>query len=193
MNVTETAVAGVLVLEIEPVEDERGFFARTWDQADLGSRGLTARLDQVSIAFNSVAGTLRGLHYQAAPHEEAKTIRCIAGAIFDVAVDLREGSPTRHRWVGVELSASNRRSLFIPEGCAHGYVTLTDATEVQYLISVPYRPDAARGYRWDDPAFAIAWPVPIHRISARDATLPYLARDADVDRATRRRSVPGSG
>lgn len=174
MNVVETVVQGVLVLEVEPIADERGFFARTWDRGDLASRGLTAHLDQVSIAFNEVAGTLRGLHFQAAPHGEAKTVRCTAGAIFDVAVDLRESSLTRHRWVGVELSASNHRSLLVPEGCAHGYITLTDGAEVQYQISAPYRPEAARGYRWDDPAFAIAWPVEVRRISPRDAALPYV-------------------
>jgi dTDP-4-dehydrorhamnose 3,5-epimerase len=174
MKVAETILQGVLVLEVEPIPDERGFFARTWDRAELASRDLTADLDQVSIAFNEVAGTLRGLHFQAAPHGEAKTVRCTAGAIFDVAVDLRESSPTRHRWVGVELSASNHRSLFVPEGCAHGYVTLSDGTEVQYQISARYRPEAARGYRWNDPTLAIEWPVPIQRISARDAALPYV-------------------
>jgi dTDP-4-dehydrorhamnose 3,5-epimerase len=167
-------LGGVLILEIEPVADDRGYFARIWDRADLDSRGLTAHLNQVSIAFNQVAGTLRGLHFQAAPDDEAKTVRCTNGAIFDVAVDLREGSPTQHRWVGVELSAANHRSLFIPEGCAHGYVTLTDGAEVQYQISAPYRPEAARGFRWDDPTFAIDWPVMVRRISARDASLPYI-------------------
>jgi len=177
MRLLETILDGVLVLEIEPIADERGFFARTWDAGDLASRGLTAGQAQVSIANNEIAGTLRGLHYQADPHAEAKTIRCTAGAIFDVAVDLREGSPTRLRWVGVELSATNRRGLFVPEGCAHGYVTLTDGAEVQYQISMPHHPDAARGYRWDDPTLAIDWPVPVRRISARDAALPYLEGD----------------
>jgi dTDP-4-dehydrorhamnose 3,5-epimerase len=177
MKVLETALKGVLILEIEPTGDERGFFARTWDREDLLSRGLTADMDQVSIAFNQVAGTLRGLHFQAAPHGEAKTVRCTAGAIFDVAVDLRDLSPTRLRWIGVELSAGNRRSLFIPEGFAHGYVTLSDGAEVQYQISAPYRPDDARGYRWDDPTLAIEWPVPVKRISARDAALPYVEGD----------------
>jgi dTDP-4-dehydrorhamnose 3,5-epimerase len=174
MKVAETAIQGVLLLDIEPAADERGYFARTWDRADLKSRGLTSELDQVSIAYNDVAGTLRGLHFQAAPHGEAKTVRCTAGAIFDVAVDLRDRSPTQFQWVGFELSAVNHRSLFIPEGCAHGYVTLSPGAEVQYQISAPYRPDAARGYRWDDPAFAIEWPVKIRCISARDAALPLV-------------------
>jgi dTDP-4-dehydrorhamnose 3,5-epimerase len=174
MKIVETILRGVLILEIEPVTDERGFFARTWDRGELAARGLTAELDQLSIAFNEIAGTLRGLHSQTAPHGEAKTVRCTAGAIFDVAVDLRDGSPTHLKWVGVELSAGDHRGLFIPEGCAHGYVTLTDGAEVQYQISTPYLPDAARGYRWDDPTLAIEWPVPIRRISARDAALPYV-------------------
>lgn len=174
MKVVETLLRNVLILEVEPIADERGQFARTWDREELVARGLTADVAQVSLAYNERAGTLRGLHFQAAPHEEAKTVRCTAGAIFDVAVDLREASPTRHKWVGVELSAANRRSLFVPEGCAHGYVTLSDGAEMQYMISTPYRPDAARGYRWDDPTLAIEWPVPIVRLSPRDAELPYL-------------------
>ena len=178
MRVIETAIHGVLVLEMDPISDERGFFARTWDRAALTSRGLTADLDQLSIAFNEVAGTLRGLHFQAAPHSEAKTVRCTTGAIFDVAVDIRAGSSTRLRWVGIELTATNRRSLFIPEGCAHGYVTLTDGAEVQYQISTQYQPEAVRGYRWDDPTLAIEWPVAIRRISARDAALPFVEGDS---------------
>jgi len=177
MRLLDTILGGVLVLEIEPIADERGFFARAWDAAELVSRGLTAGQAQVSIAHNEIAGTLRGLHLQADPHAEAKTIRCTAGAIFDVAVDLRDGSPTRLRWVGVELSAANRRALFVPEGCAHGYVTLTDGAEVQYQISTPHHLEAAHGYRWDDPTLAIDWPVPVRRISARDAALPYLQGD----------------
>lgn len=178
MKVVETVLPDVLVFEVEPIADERGLFARTWEQAELVSRGLTADVVQVSLAYNEVAGTLRGLHFQAAPHDEAKVVRCTAGAIFDVAVDLREGSPTRLRCVGVELSATNRRSLFVPEGCAHGYVTLTDGAEVQYMISTSYLRDAARGYRWDDPTLAIDWPVPIVRISDRDAALPFVERSS---------------
>ena len=174
MTVVETAVGGVLILEAQAITDERGFFARTWDRAVLEQRGLTAHVAQVSIAYNELAGTLRGLHLQMPPHEEAKTVRCTKGAIYDVAVDLREGSRTRLGWVGVELSESNHRGLFIPEGCAHGYVTLTDRTEVEYMISVPYAPDSARGYRWDDPSFAIEWPVQVSRISQRDRDIPLI-------------------
>ena len=174
MKVVETDLAGVLILEAEPVLDERGFFARVWDRSELESRGLTTTVSQVGIAFNELAGTLRGLHFQGPPDGEAKTVRCTVGAIFDVAVDLRVESPTSHRWVGVELSSVNRRSLFIPEGCAHGYVTLVDRSEVQYQISTGYRPGLARGYRWDDPAFGIIWPVPILRVSERDRSLPLI-------------------
>src|SRR3990172_7189980 len=163
MKITETPIPGVLILEPEPVFDGRGFFARTWDRADLEARALTADLSQISVAFNTVAGTLRGLHVQAAPHAEAKTIRCTAGAIFDVAVDLRTGSRARYTWFGMELTAANRRALYIPEGCAHGYLTLTDNAEVRYEISVPHRPQSARGYRWNDPMFAIAWPAAVIR------------------------------
>jgi dTDP-4-dehydrorhamnose 3,5-epimerase len=175
MKVVDTAIEGVLILEIEPIADQRGFFARTWDRAALVSHGLTADLEQVSLAFNDVAGTLRGLHFQIAPHGEAKTVRCTAGAVFDVAVDLREGSPTHFRWVGSELSAANRRSLFVPEGCAHGYITLVDASEVQYQISTPYNKESSRGIRWNDPTLAIDWPIPVQKISDADASLPFIA------------------
>lgn len=191
MMVVETALNGVLILEVEPIGDERGMFARMWDRHALSSRGLTATIDQVSIAYNQIAGTLRGLHYQADPYAEAKTIRCTAGGVFDVAVDLRDGSPTRLRWIGVELTAANRRSLFVPEGCAHGYVSLTDAAEVQYQISTPYQPDAFRGYRWDDPAFAIEWPVEVRRISQRDAALPYIG-EVPASGISRRSAAQGS-
>jgi dTDP-4-dehydrorhamnose 3,5-epimerase len=177
VRIVETDLEGVLVLEVEPIADERGLFARTWDQQELAARGLTAQVSQVSVAFNEVAGTMRGLHYQAMPHAEAKTVRCTAGAIFDVAVDLREESPSRYTWFGIELSAANRRSLFVPEGCAHGYVTLVDSAEVEYQISVPHHPEASRGYRWDDPRLSIAWPVEVRRISARDLALPFLPTD----------------
>ena len=174
MRAEATKIAGVLLIEPEPIDDERGFFARTWDRAALEGLGATVAISQTSVAFNRRRGTLRGMHLQVAPDEEAKTIRCTAGAIFDVAVDLRPGSVTFRRWIGVELTAANRRSLFVPEGCAHGYVSLVDATEVAYQISVPHIPASARGYRWDDPAFGIEWPIPIERVSSRDAGwLPF--------------------
>lgn len=174
MRVIETGIAGVLVLDLDRLPDERGFFARTWDAAVLKALGYDARVAECSIAFNDVAGTLRGLHIQVDPFAEAKTVRCTAGAIWDVAVDLRIGSPTLHHWYGIELTAANRRSLFVPPGCAHGYLTLAPSTEVTYAISVPHLPDAARGYRYDDPAFGIQWPAPVVRISARDAAYPLI-------------------
>jgi dTDP-4-dehydrorhamnose 3,5-epimerase len=168
----ETTVEGTWVLEPERFEDERGFFARTWDAAELEDRGLESGLVQCSIAYNRVRGTLRGLHYQVAPHEEAKLVRCTAGAIFDVAVDLRSGSPTFAGWFGVELSADNRLALYIPPGCAHGYLTLTAGSEVSYQMSTAHAPDAARGVRFDDPAFGVAWPGEVVVINERDRSYP---------------------
>lgn len=165
-------VGGVWVLEPERFEDERGFFARTWDTGEFEQRGLSGRLVQCSISYNRLRGTLRGLHYQAAPHEEAKLVRCTAGAVFDVAVDLRPDSSTYLGWYGVELSADNRLGLYIPEGCAHGFLTLADDSEVLYQISEFWAPDAARGVRWDDPAFGIRWPGEVVVINERDRTYP---------------------
>lgn len=169
MKFVETPLAGLVVVEQERLEDERGFFARTFDAVELFS------VVQMSTSFNVRAGTLRGLHYQAEPHGEFKLVRCTRGAIFDVAVDLRPGSPTLHRWFAAELTARNGRALLIPSGFAHGLQTLDDESEVLYAMDAPYVADAARGVRWDDPAFAIQWPPapPGGRpISARDATYP---------------------
>jgi len=171
----ETALAGVWVIEPEPHADERGFFARTWCAREFEARGLNPALAQCSVSWNRARGTVRGLHYQAAPHEEAKLVRCTRGAIHDVAVDLRPGSPTRHRWIAVELTGDNRRMLFVPEGVAHGFQTLVDDTEVFYQISRAFHPDAQRGVRWHDPALGIAWPLHDAIVSARDAALPLLA------------------
>ena len=168
----ETGIEGVWVVEPERHADERGFFARTWDGDELAERGLNGNLSQCSISFNHRRGTLRGMHYQEAPHEEAKLVRCTAGAIFDVAVDLRPDSPTFTRWVGHELAAENRLALYVPEGCAHGFITLADGAEVAYQISERYAPEAARGVRWDDPTFAIDWPVEVNVISERDRSYP---------------------
>jgi dTDP-4-dehydrorhamnose 3,5-epimerase len=170
MIFTETDIHGVWVVEPERYEDERGFFARTWDPDDFAAHGLNPHLAQCSISFNARRGTLRGLHFQVAPHEEAKLVRCTAGAMFDVALDLRTHSPTFGSWFGTTLSAENRRALYVPEGCAHGFLTLADATEVQYQISAPHTPDSARGVRWDDPAFGIEWPCEVDVISERDRT-----------------------
>jgi dTDP-4-dehydrorhamnose 3,5-epimerase len=168
----KTGIEGVWLVEPERFEDERGFFARTWDPDEFSIQGLNPRLVQCSISFNRRSGTLRGLHYQAAPHEEGKLVRCTSGAIFDVALDLRSESPTFKAWFGAPISDENRLALYIPEGCAHGFLTLEDSTEVHYQITEFYVPEAARGVRWDDPAFGIAWPGEVHVISDRDRTYP---------------------
>lgn len=170
-----TEIDGVVVVDAERREDERGFFARTWSDDEFRDRGLDPAISQISISFNRKARTLRGLHLQRPPHEEAKLVRCTMGRVFDVAVDLRPTSPTCRRWVGVELTAENRRALFVPKGCAHGFLTLTDDAELLYLITTPYAADAAAGVRWDDPAFAIDWPAVPEVISDRDATYPDFA------------------
>lgn len=171
----ETALPGVFVIEPEPWEDQRGFFARTWCQREFAEHGLDPRLVQCSVSFNRRRGTLRGMHYQAPPHAEAKLIRCTRGAIWDVALDLRSGSPTFGQHVGEELSAANRAALYIPEGFAHGFQTLEDDTEVLYQMSEFYAPDAARGIRFDDPAFGIRWPLPEPIMLNRDRTYPDFA------------------
>jgi dTDP-4-dehydrorhamnose 3,5-epimerase len=172
----ETEIAGVHVVEPERHEDVRGFFARTWDAETFGAAGLADAVVQTSVSFNRLRGTLRGMHYQADPHAETKLVRCSAGAVFDVAVDLRQGSPTFSRWVGAHLSAENGLALYIPEGCAHGFLTLADSTEVTYQMSAPHVPEAARGVRYDDPAFAIEWPEDVAVITERDRTYPDFTR-----------------
>jgi dTDP-4-dehydrorhamnose 3,5-epimerase len=168
----DTPLPGVRIVEPERIADERGFFARTYDAAELGP------VVQMSTSFNARAGTLRGLHFQADPHAEDKLVRCTRGAIFDVAVDLRPGSPTRLRWIGVELGEDDGRALLVPKGYAHGFQTRRDTTEVLYAMSAPFVPGAARGVRWDDPAIGIDWPAPPggrRTMSERDATYPDLA------------------
>jgi dTDP-4-dehydrorhamnose 3,5-epimerase len=174
MIFTEAALPGAFVIDIERHDDDRGFFARSFCREEFASRGIEAPNEQCSLSYNARRGTLRGMHYQAAPHEESKLVRCTAGAIFDVIVDLREKSPTHRRWYGAELSAANRRSLFVPKGVAHGFVTLADATEVLYMISPAYAPEAGRGFAWNDAAIAIEWPIRPVVISARDAGYPQL-------------------
>ena len=174
MIFTETPLPGAYLIELEPLADERGFFARSYCAEEFAARNLGPALKQCSVSFNVRSGTLRGLHYQGAPHEEHKLVRCTAGAVFDVIVDIRTASPTYRRWFGAELTMDNRRSLFIPPGFAHGFVSLTDDTEVYYMISVAHSPELGRGLRWNDPAFAIEWPMPPTVISARDASYPLL-------------------
>lgn len=174
MHVEPTAIPGCVVVRPERVEDERGHFARTWDGALFDRLGLTPEVAQCSVSYNHVAGTLRGMHFQAAPHEEAKLVRCTRGAIWDVCLDLRPASPTYRRWHGETLTAENGVALYVPEGCAHGFLTLADASEVFYTISAPYVPEAGRGVRYDDPAFGIAWPGEVRAIHPRDAGYPDL-------------------
>ena len=172
MKFTPSPLDGVWVLDLERIEDDRGFFARTWCEEELRNQGLDGRLSQCSISWNRRRGTLRGMHYQADPHAETKIVRATRGGIFDVAVDLRKQSPTFRRWFGVELTAENRRALYVPPGCAHGFQTLSDDTEVLYMISVPYVAAAARGVRWNDAAFGIEWPIANPTLSPRDRDYP---------------------
>jgi dTDP-4-dehydrorhamnose 3,5-epimerase len=175
--VRELPLTGVFLVEPEPQSDERGFFARIFDSQHFRKLGLVTHFPEWSVSFNRQTGTLRGMHYQLAPHAEVKLVRCTAGAIYDVVLDLRPDSSTRGRWIATELSADNRRMVYIPEGMAHGFQTLSDAAEVLYHISSPFEPSAARGVRWDDPAFKINWPFVEQRIiSVRDRSFPdYIA------------------
>jgi len=164
----EAELKGIYVIDPERVEDERGFFARTWCQHEFQTNGLNIRWVQGNIAFNKRKGTLRGLHYQAPPFEEIKLVRCTLGAIYDVAIDLRLNSPTFKKWMAVELTSENRRMVYIPQGIAHGYQTLADNTEVLYQISEFFHQESTKGVRWNDPAFNIHWPIDINVISDRD-------------------------
>jgi len=175
MIFTQTPLAGAYVIEIEPLGDARGFFARTVADKEFAAHGLIASFVQQSISWNPQPGTLRGLHYQAAPHEEDKLVRVTRGAIFDVIVDLRRGSATRGKWFGVELSADNHRQLYIPKGFAHGFQTTLPDTEISYQMTAPFHAKAARGLRWDDPAIGIDWPAAAQvLISDKDRALPGL-------------------
>lgn len=172
MKFVSTALAGAFVIEFEPLMDERGFFARTFCQQEFEALGLDSNLRQCSISFNRRRGTLRGMHYQVAPHEEAKLVRCTRGAVHDVVVDLRASSPTFSHWIAIRLSADNRRMIYIPRGFAHGFQTLVDDTEIAYQMSEFYHPECARGLRWNDPRFAIEWPLAESIISERDRSYP---------------------
>ena len=169
----ETELPGAYVIDLERREDERGFFARAWCEDEFAAHGLSTRVAQCNLSWNERQGTLRGMHFQRPPHAEVKLIRCTRGAIYDVIVDLRPESPAHGRWIGVELTAENRRLLYVPEGFAHGYQTLEDDTETYYQVSVPYAPGAEDGLRWDDPAIGIEWPETYERvISAKDRAWP---------------------
>ena len=172
MIFTELKLSGAYLIEPERREDERGWFARTFSQDEFQAYGLNPLIVQSSVSFNHRAGTLRGMHYQADPHAEAKVVRCTAGAIYDAILDLRPFSPTFKQWLAVELTADNHRMLYIPEGLAHGFQTLVDHSEVLYQMSEFYHPESARGVRWNDPAFGIEWPAAERIISERDQAFP---------------------
>lgn len=183
MIFVETELKGVFIIEPEKLEDERGFFARVWCQKEFSKYGLNPLLVQCNISFNKKKNTLRGMHYQAPPYQEDKLIRCTMGAIYDVAIDLRSDSPTFRKQVAVVLTAQNRKMLYVPAGCAHGFQTLEDNTEVYYQMSQFYVPKAARGVRWDDPLFDIQWPAAKARmIGKRDREYPdFIVADHGDD------------
>jgi dTDP-4-dehydrorhamnose 3,5-epimerase len=168
----ETELNGVFLIEPERLEDNRGFFARAWCRKEFMAHGLTAAFVQSNISFNKHIGTLRGMHFQIAPHEEAKLVRCTMGAIYDVIIDLRPESSTFLRWIATELTAENRKMLYVPENFAHGYQALADKTEVFYQVSQFYVPDSERGVRFDDPTFGIKWPIDVKVISDKDRRWP---------------------
>ncbi len=172
MRFTPTAIDGVTVIELDPIEDDRGSFARTFCEEEFEKAGISMRVRQADISHNARAFTLRGLHYQAHPHWEPKLVQCVRGRIWDVAVDLRPESETYRRWAGVELSPGLGRLFYVPRGCAHGFLTLEDDSDVAYLMGEAHAPGAGRGLRWDDPAFGIAWPAAPAHISERDAAYP---------------------
>jgi dTDP-4-dehydrorhamnose 3,5-epimerase len=170
----ETGLAGSFLIDVDRKTDERGYFARTWCQREFAGHGLVSEFVQHSVSFNEIRGTLRGLHFQSAPHREAKVVSCARGAIFDVIVDLRPDSATYRQCRAYELSADSHRMLYVPEDFAHGFQTLADETEVSYMISGFHVPEAARGIRYDDPALNVNWPLPISRISSADRSWPTL-------------------
>lgn len=172
MRFVELRLPGAFLVELEPHADERGFFARAFCEKEFAARGLVARYPQCNLSRNRRRGTLRGMHYQAAPHQEAKLVRCVAGAIHDVIVDLRPGSPTRLRWAAEELAASSGKALYVPPGFAHGFVTLADESDVFYQMGELHVPEAGRGFRWNDPAFSIRWPLEPVVLSERDRDYP---------------------
>lgn len=172
MIFNKTKLNGAYIIEIEKHSDERGFFSRSWCNKELEDHGLNSKMVQANIGFSLKKGTLRGLHYQMPPHEEVKVVRCTMGAIFDVIVDLRPDSPTHKQWISVELNSENRKMIYVPEGFAQGYITLTDNTEMCYNTSQFYSPDFARGVRYDDPSFSIKLPIDVAVISKADKSWP---------------------
>lgn len=175
MIFTETVLKGVFLIDPEPVRDERGMFMRTWCQREFEAHGLPIAWVQFSVSVNIQRGTMRGLHYQSAPHEEVKLVRCTVGTIYDVIVDLRPESPTYRQHIGITLSADNRRAVYIPKCCAHGFLTLQDDSQVSYHMSEFYEPASSRGIRWDDPILNIKWPEPILIVSEKDRMWPSFS------------------
>ena len=174
MRFTELPLCGAYIIEPDLIEDERGFFARCFCKEEFIRLKLKTEITQSNISFNEKRGTLRGMHYQETPHQEAKLVRCTMGSIFDVIIDLRCGSPSFKKWFGINITSLNRQMLYIPEGCAHGFQTLEDNVEVFYQMFDYYDPDSSRGVRWDDPAFSIEWPMPVSRISEKDNSYEAL-------------------
>lgn len=172
MLFSETKLKGAYLIEIQRLEDDRGFFGRTFCQNELGKVGLNNNVAQANVSYNKKKGTLRGMHYQTAPYGETKLLRCTRGAIYDVIIDVRPDSPTYKQWIAAELSEDNYKMLYVPENFAHGFLTLQDNTEVIYQVSQFYTPGAERGIRYDDPAFSIEWPLDVRVISGKDASWP---------------------
>jgi dTDP-4-dehydrorhamnose 3,5-epimerase len=172
MKFTETKLKGAFVVEIEKLSDDRGFFARSWCQKEFEAHGLSSEVVQANVSYNRKKGTIRGMHYQIAPYQECKLVRCTRGAIYDVIIDLRLNSPTYRQWTGVELTADNYTMFFVPEDFAHGFQTLTDETEITYQVSQFYTPGSEKGIRFDDPTFDILWPLEVTVISDKDRTWP---------------------
>ncbi len=175
MKLHETGISGAYLIEMELHEDERGFFARTWSAPEMQALGLDGTVTECSVSYNAKRGTLRGMHYQVPPHAEAKLIRVLSGAIHDVVLDLRPESPSFRGCFTAQLSSETRSALYVPEGCAHGFLTLVDNTEILYQMSAPYVPESARGVRWDDPLLRDCWPFPPIRISPRDQSFGNVA------------------
>lgn len=180
MKFTPTELAGATVIDLERREDSRGWFARVYCEREFAQAGLPVRVAQTNMSLTRRKGTVRGMHFQVAPYAEDKLVRCVQGAIWDAIVDLRPDSPTYCRWIGVELSEANGRMLLVPKGFAHGFVTLTDDCAVTYQVSEFYTPTAERGLRHDDPAFGIAWPVPVVDMSDKDRTWPDYVREGNT-------------
>jgi dTDP-4-dehydrorhamnose 3,5-epimerase len=180
MRFLDTPLKDARLVDLELWEDHRGHVARVWCKREFKTAGLDAETVQTDLSYNHYAGTLRGMHMQAPPYEQAKLIWCVSGGIHDVIIDMRESSPTYERWFGVSLTSWNQLALYVPKGFAHGYQTLHDRTTVIFQVSVEYHPEAERGLRYDDPAFGIMWPLPVSEISVKDSSLPLLGQFAEV-------------